>query len=369
MKGVNTLKVMTILGTRPEVIRLSLIIRKLDVLADKHILVHTGQNYDRYLSDIFFEEMKIRNPDYKIHLSSYSFGQQVGQMFAEIEKIISKEEPDRILVLGDTNSALCAVLGERMGIPVYHMEAGNRCNDTTVPEEINRKVIDSISSYNLPYTSMSRENLLREGIPSHRIWVSGNPIYEVLAYYKKEIDQRNILQIMGIEKGKYILVTTHRAENVSNKHRLEQIVEGLHLLAQRIEHPIICSVHPRTRDAMMQFGIKIKDSRILFSEPFGFFDFIKLQQHALCVITDSGTVQEESCLFGVPAVTIRQSTERPETIVCGSNIISGLEAKQIADCVERMILLQPTWTCPEGYEDPNVSTKILNFVLGGLSYV
>ncbi|NRD76712.1 UDP-N-acetylglucosamine 2-epimerase (non-hydrolyzing) [Bacillus sp. BRMEA1] len=362
------MKVMTILGTRPEIIRLSLIIKKLDVLTN-HILVHTGQNYDRSLSDVFFEQLGVRQPDYKIHLSSHTFGQQVGEMFAEVEKIMAKEKPDKILLLGDTNSALCALLGERMGIPVYHMEAGNRCFDTSVPEEINRKAIDSVSSFNLPYTMLSRENLIREGVPNHRIWVSGNPIYEVLQEYKEKIDQSDILQKLGINNNGYIVVTAHRAENVDNETRLQHIVNALQLIAKQHQIPIICSVHPRTRDRMKKFRINPQDPLIHFSEPFGFFDFVHLQKHARCVITDSGTVQEESCILHVPAVTIRNSTERPETVLCGSNVISGVHDQSIVDSVNLMILSNRSWTLPEGYGDPNVSSKVINMVLGGLHHL
>jgi UDP-N-acetylglucosamine 2-epimerase (non-hydrolysing) len=363
------MKIMTILGTRPEIIRLSLIIDKLDQLADRHIVVHTGQNYDRNLSDVFFEQMDIRLPDIKINLSSHSLGQQIGEMFTKVEQAIRMEKPDKILVLGDTNSALCAILGERMGVPVYHMEAGNRCYDTTVPEEINRKIIDSISSYNLPYTELSRENLLREGIPSNRIWVSGNPIYEVLSHYEQQIDECDILQKSDLNQGEYIVVTSHRAENVDHQVKLQAIVDGLDLIAKKHKIPVICSIHPRTLDRLSHFGMNIEDPHIKLCEPFGFFDFVKLQKHAACVITDSGTVQEESCIFGVPSVTIRQSTERPETLLCGSNTLSGLNAERIANCVDLMIKNRFAWTHPEGYIDPHVSTKVVHFLLGGQSYV
>ncbi|UOF90551.1 UDP-N-acetylglucosamine 2-epimerase (non-hydrolyzing) [Fodinisporobacter ferrooxydans] len=363
------MKVMTILGTRPEIIRLSLIIRKLDCLSSRHILVHTGQNYDRYLNDVFFEQMDVRKPDYSIQNVGHTLGQQIGQMFVEVEKLLVKEKPERILVLGDTNSALCAVLGERMGIPVYHMEAGNRCYDSSVPEEINRKMIDSISSFNLPYTPGSKENLLREGIPPYRIWVSGNPIYEVLQHYQSPMDQSDILQKMKLERGKYILVTAHRAENVDNESRLRTIVDGLHAIAAEQQMPLICSVHPRTQARLEQYGITIRNPLIILSKPFGFFDFIHLQKYARCVVTDSGTVQEESCLLGIPAVTIRKSTERPETVICGSNIVSGLDARRMAECVKLMIHAGHSWTCPDGYRDPNVSTKVVNMILGGVSHV
>lgn len=362
------MKIMTIVGTRPEIIRLSLIIKKLDRLV-QHIIVHTGQNYDRLLHDIFFEELGVRRPDYQIHLNSHSFGKQVGTMLTKVETVIHQEKPDRILLLGDTNSALCAVLAERMGIPVYHMEAGNRCYDPSVPEEINRKLIDSISSFNLPYTEGSRQNLLREGIPPNRIWITGNPIFEVLQHYQPAIDKSYILDKLGLKTKEFILVTAHRTENVDDPKRLTNIMEGLGLVADRLGIPVICSVHPRTRDCLSRFGIPTDHPGLIFSPPFSFFEFIKLQKHARCVVTDSGTVQEESCIFGVPAVTIRQSTERPETVVCGSNTISGLDKKRIAECVELMIGSYHSWTLPKGYADPSVSTKVVKLILGGQNYV
>lgn len=363
------MKVMTILGTRPEMIRLSLVIRKLDVLADKHVLVHTGQNYDWSLSDLFFQEMNIRAPDYKIQIRSDTFGKQVGAMFAQLEDVIHQESPERILVLGDTNSALAAVLAARMGIPTYHMEAGNRCFDSRVPEEVNRKIIDAVSTFNLPYTNTSRENLLREGLLAHRIWVSGNPIYEVLQHYANPVDESDVLQRLRLPPSEYILVTAHRAENVDDPVRLQGIFTALHLLAERWKMPIVCSVHPRTRSRLLQHHVTVTDSRIQLSQPFGFFDFVKLEKHAACVLTDSGTVQEECCIFHVPAVTIRQSTERPETIICGSNVLSGLEPKNIVACVNLAMHRDRTWPIPDGYGDLNVSAKVTSFVLGGLSYV
>ncbi|WP_202078577.1 non-hydrolyzing UDP-N-acetylglucosamine 2-epimerase [Caldalkalibacillus salinus] len=363
------MKVLTILGTRPEIIRLSLIIKKLDQQATKHVLVHTGQNYDRKLSDIFFEQLHVRPPDYHVHLGSHSFGEQIGAMFPKVEEILRNEKPDRVLLLGDTNSALCAMLAERMGIPVYHMEAGNRCFDPEVPEEMNRKVIDAVSTFNLPYTHLSRENLLREGMAPNSIWVSGNPIYEVLEHYNPQIDQSQILDQWQLKKGQYVLVTAHRAENVSHPKRLKQIYRGLEMVAQQLDVPVICSVHPRTKDCLDRYNIEIREPRLILAEPFGFFDFIKLQKHAGCVVTDSGTVQEESCIYDVPAVTIRRSTERPETITCGSNVLSGVDGDRIAECVSYMYRSVHTWSKPEGYTDPLVSTRIVNYVLGGLTYV
>ncbi|MCS1350158.1 non-hydrolyzing UDP-N-acetylglucosamine 2-epimerase [Mechercharimyces sp. CAU 1602] len=364
------MRVMTILGTRPEIIRLSRIIEKLDQLADKHILVHTGQNYDHRLSDIFFKELNLRNPDHHIQLTSHSFGNQVGQMFQKVEALLEQEKPDRVLLLGDTNSALCTILAERMGIPVYHMEAGNRCFDPLVPEELNRKCIDAAATFNLPYTEYSRQNLLREGCPSQRIWVTGNPIYEVLQYYSPEIEKSKVACKWNLQMSKYILTTVHRAENVDTMNRLRNIMQSLSVIAKRHDMPILVSVHPHTRKRLEQYGLKIDHPKIHLLDPLGFFDFVYLQKGASCVITDSGTVQEESCIFGVPAVTVRRTTERPETVMCGSNVVSGVDdINRIVDCVELMLSSDLEWKCPEGYEDCNVSNKVVNMVLGGFGDV
>ncbi|ASB86851.1 UDP-N-acetylglucosamine 2-epimerase (non-hydrolyzing) [Bacillus sonorensis] len=363
------MKIMTIIGTRPEIIRLSLIIGKLDQFADQHILVHTGQNYDEKLSKIFFDQLKVRMPDYHIKLSGHSTGAQIGEIFTEVEKLILKLQPDKLLVLGDTNSALCAFLGERYGIPVYHMEAGNRCFDNAVPEEINRRVIDSIASFNLPYTRIAKENLEREGMHPQRIWVSGNPIYEVMNHFRDDISQRKMLDTLNVKSQSFILVTAHRAENVDVKERLQHIVDALTSLAGTHKIPVICSIHPRTRDRLQKFGIQHHEELLSFCEPFGFFDFIHLQQHAKCVITDSGTVQEESCILKVPSVTIRNSTERPETVMCGSNVVSGLETERIVQAAELMMEAKTDWELPEGYADPHVSDKVVHFILGGLRHV
>lgn len=363
------MNVMTVLGTRPEIIRLSRMIPKLDQLASKHILVHTGQNKQPSLNDIFFDQLKLRRPDYSIDLLSHSFGQQVGQLFADLEAIMRRENPDRLLILGDTNSALCAVLSERIGIPVYHMEAGNRCYDLRVPEELNRKVIDTVSSFNLPYTKGARDNLLREGIPATRIWVSGNPIYEVIEHYRRQIDESGILAKLKLEANNYVLVTAHRAENVDEEQNLRNIIHGLQNIANEHRIPVVCSVHPRTKAKLQKFGVASAHPLLKLHEPFGFFDFIKLQSNARCVVTDSGTVQEESCILGVPAVIIRRSTERPETVLCGSGVVSGILPERIAESVKLMMKTRHSWECPEGYMDPDVSTKVVNMLLGGLHHV
>lgn len=354
---------MTILGTRPEIIRLVLIIKKLDLLCD-HTLVHTGQNYDSNLKDIFFEDLNLREPDYYLEASSKSFGTQISLIFKEIEKLLLKIKPDKVLILGDTNSGLSAIIAERMGIPVYHMEAGNRCYDLKVPEEKNRLIIDSISHYAIPYTPNSRENLLKEGISKERIFTSGNPINEVLSSFNDKINKSKILEKLQLKPKEYFLVTAHRSENVDIKERLKQIIDGLDLIGAEYNLPIICSIHPRTKSKLNLFGIAPKNSNVILSDPFGFFDFVFLEKNAKLVLTDSGTVQEECCIFQVPTVTIRDTTERPETLECGSNIISGLDAKRIQDCVKIMLSNQSEWELPIGYNDLNVSDKIIKILNG-----
>ncbi|UZD44769.1 non-hydrolyzing UDP-N-acetylglucosamine 2-epimerase [Peribacillus frigoritolerans] len=359
------MKVMTILGTRPEIIRLSLIIKKLDQYADSHILVHTGQNFTSSLSEIFFQQLKVRTPDYVLLNQQQTLGEQLAAIFKKLETIFLSEKPDKVLVLGDTNSGLSSILAERMGIPVIHMEAGNRCFDLEVPEEKNRRIIDAVSSFNLPYTPQSKENLLNEGIPSKRIYLSGNPIYEVLNHYNNEIEQSVILEKLNLDKEDYFLVTAHRAENVDHEDRLLEIMKGINLVAETYQKRVICSLHPRTK-SRIELSPKLEVHPLIeFHEPFGFFDFVKLEKNAFCVLTDSGTVQEECCLFHVPTVTIRKTTERPETIESGSNMLSGINAKQIVNCVKVMVNQQKNWTFPEGYDHKNVSDKVLKIILGG----
>lgn len=360
------MKIMTILGTRPEIIRLSIIIKKLDQLAGRHILVHTGQNFTESLSEVFFKDLQIRKPDYVLLNQQHSLGEQLSAIYKGLEQIFEQEKPDKVLVLGDTNSGLSAILAERMGIPVIHMEAGNRCFDLEVPEEKNRKVIDAISSFNLPYTPQSKENLIKEGIERNRIIVSGNPIYEVLQHYDEHIQNSRILEQLGLEKGDYFLVTAHRAENVDHENRLKEILLGLNMVAETYKRRMICSIHPRTRSRIEQSSLIKMHSCVEFHEPFGFFDFVKLEKNALCVLTDSGTVQEECCLFHIPAVTIRKTTERPETVECGSNVVSGVDATSIANCVHAMINMPANWDLPEGYQHKNVSDKVLKVLLGGM---
>ena len=356
------MKVMTIVGTRPELIRLSLIIPKLDRYCN-HILVHTGQNYDDRLNKIFFEDLGIRKPDYELNVRGDTFGEQIGKILIEGEKVVRKEKPDRVLILGDTNSGLVCVIAKRMGIPVYHMEAGNRCFDDRVPEEVNRRVIDHCSSILLPYTHRSKENLLREGIPIERIYITGNPIYEVLEAFSEKIQTSTALTGLKLESQKYFLATFHREENIDVEERLRSIVLGLEKLQEKYGYSIICSVHPRTRKRIEAMEIKSSNQAVNFLQPFSFFDFVALEKQAFCVLTDSGTVQEECCIFKVPNVTIRDVTERPETIECGSNMLSGVDYSNILDCVNTAVSEPNVWEAPEEYVVKNASSAIIKIIL------
>lgn len=358
------MKVMTILGTRPEIIRLSRIIPKLDRLCE-HVLVHTGQNYDPNLSEIFFDELGIRAPDHFLGVQGRSFGDQIGQIIHNSEEIMRSEQPDRLLILGDTNSSLSAIVAKRMGIPVYHMEAGNRCYDDRVPEEVNRRIIDHSSDVLLPYTERGRANLLREGIAGERIYVTGNPINEVLEHYRGSIESSGVLERLNLEPGRYFLVTMHRAENVDIESRLRALIAAMERLHQIYNVPLICSLHPRTRDTMKRFGLLERISPgIQFHAPFGLFDFIRLEQNACCVLSDSGTVQEECCIFHVPNVTLRDVTERPETIECGSNILSGADHDTIVRAVKCVLSRDPDWKVPDEYMAGRVSDTIVKIMVG-----
>lgn len=356
------MKIMTVLGTRPEIIRLSRIIPKLDNFCDQ-ILVHTGQNYDRNLKDIFFEQLGVRQPDVYMD-SKGSLGEQIGIILAQTEKLIKDHKPDRFLLLGDTNSALSAFIAKRFGIPVYHMEAGNRCYDDRVPEEVNRRVIDHSSSILMPYTERSRQNLIHEGIESSRIYVTGNPIKEVIDNCMDRIEESSILQNLGLSERQFFLVTMHRAENVDNEQRIRSLVSALEKTQKKYQIPVIISTHPHTRKRMNELGLQNDSQEIRFMEPFGFFDFIKLEKNAACLLSDSGTVQEETCIFRVPNVTMRDVTERPETIECGSNILSGVEVDAILRSVHLVFNRPADWTIPIEYQAENVSDTVLKIVLG-----
>lgn len=357
------MKVAVIFGTRPEIIRLSRIIPMLDRFGDV-TLVHTGQNYDDRLSELFFRELGVRQPDELLGVMGGSFADQAGQIIARTGEFLARVRPDRVLILGDTNSGLAAVVAARMGIPVYHMEAGNRCYDDRVPEEINRRIIDHCSAVLLPYTVRSKENLVREGVERHRIFVTGNPIFEVLTHYEPRIAASDVLSRLTLETGKYFLVTLHRAENVDMPDRLERLLQGLAMVADRYEEPLVVSLHPRTADKLARFGLSPGSDRIRLLEPMGFFDFVHLEQRARCVISDSGTVQEECAIFHVPSVTLRDVTERPETLESGSNIIAGSNPEMLLSSVEIACGTPTTWRPPAEYVEPHVSATIARILLG-----
>ncbi len=357
------MKILTVLGTRPEIIRLSRVIPALDSLCD-HVVAHTGQNYERSLHDVFFEELGVRRPDRTMNCRGETPMAQVGAILAESERLMREEKPDRVLVLGDTNSGLSAFAAKRMGIPVFHMEAGNRCFDDRVPEEVNRRVIDHASDVLMPYTERSRANLLREGIPGERIYVTGNPIREVLDHYAPRIDGSRVLETLGLAPGRYFLATLHRAENVDVEPRLSAFIEAFRRLHEEHGVPVVVSLHPRTRSQLRKRGMTLDGGGVRACEPFGLFDFVRLEKGAMCVLTDSGTVQEECCLFKVPNVTLRDVTERPETLEVGSNILSGADPAAILSCARTALSRPCDWTPPPEYLAQDVSGTVVRIVLG-----
>lgn len=358
------MKIMTILGTRPEIIRFSKLIPKLDKCVN-HVVVHTCQNYDPSLNEVFFRELGIRTPDQLLDIRG-SFCEQIGQLFPSLEPIIRKEDPDKVLILGDTNSALSAIVAKKLFIPVYHMEAGNRCFDDRVPEEVNRRIIDHSSDVLIPYTHNSKQNLINEGIDLNRIYVSGNPILEVIQSYEEEINSSTILDTLGIRPKQYFLVTLHRSENVDVEDRLQSFAAAFKQINQTHHIPVIVSTHPHTQKQIEKMGKPGEDADVRYLSPFGMFDFIKLERNAKAVLSDSGTVQEECCIFKIPNVTLRDVTERPETIECGSNILSGADPKKILACLDLVLSHKPDWVAPEEYLRENVSDTITNLLLGHL---
>jgi UDP-N-acetylglucosamine 2-epimerase (non-hydrolysing) len=357
------MKVMTIFGTRPEIIRLSRVIADLDRFC-QHVLVYTGQNYDPNLSDIFFQELDVRPPDIHLGVVSTGFADQAGQIIARSGEVLAEQQPDRLLILGDTNSGLSAIVAARMGIPVFHMEAGNRCYDNRVPEEINRRIIDHSSDVLMPYTHRSKENLLREGVERQRIYVTGNPIKEVLDHNAARIDGSPILDELELRAGAFFLVTMHRAENVDDPERLRGLLAGLAAIGEEYRQPVIVSLHPRTKDKIERFGLEIDRRQVRLHVPFGFFDFVRLEKTARCVISDSGTVQEECAIFNVPNVTIRDVTERAETVECGSNILSGGGADDLLRAVSIALDTPVKWNPPPEYLEPHVARTVTRIVLG-----
>lgn len=356
---------MTVVGTRPELIRLSLVFERIAQAGIEHRLVHTGQNYDPRLSDIFFEELGLPTPDMYLGIRTERVGQQIGEIISRSEEELLEFAPDALLILGDTNSGLSAIAAVRNGVPVFHMEAGNRCYDQRVPEERNRSLIDHISDWLLPYTPRSREYLLAEGLPPERIILSGNPITDIVDRFRPLWEKSDVLERLGHEPGDYVLVTAHRQETVDVPERLRTIVLGLNGVAESLDLPLVFSVHPRTKQKLATAGVAL-DERVELHSPFSFSEFVKLESCARCVITDSGTVQEECSLLHVPTVTCRDTTERPETVECGSNVLSGTtDAQRMVDCVEIMIGSSAAWVSPyEGPEHRGVADRVVKFLIG-----
>lgn len=356
------MRVMTVLGTRPEIIRLSQLIPLLDASVE-HTLVHTGQNFDDGLNGLLFRELRVRAPDVTMEARG-SFGEQVGTILSGVEKLLDERRPDKLLILGDTNSGLAAIAARRAGVPVYHIEAGNRCYDDRVPEEVNRRLIDHTSTVLMPYTRGSRENLLREGISGERIFTVGNPIKQVMDRFSGEISASDVLVRLGLTERKFFLVTAHRAENVDSEGRLRDLFAAFSRLHSEYHFPVVCSIHPRTASRMRQFGIDPKKCGLTLLTPLGFFDFVRLEQAAFCCLSDSGTVQEETCILGVPNVTTREVTERPETLECGSNYLAGTNPDDILRAVELVTRAPPRWTPPAEYLAPAVADTVARIVCG-----
>lgn len=352
---------MTIVGTRPEVLRLSAVIKACDSYFN-HILVHTGQNWDYYLNKVFFEELDIREPDYFLNVVGNHLGETMGNIISKTYEVLEKEKPDALLILGDTNSTLCAISAKRLKIPIFHMEAGNRCFDQNVPEEINRKIVDHTSDVNLPYTEHSRRYLLSEGIPKEYIFVTGSPMTEVLTLSMEDIHKSDVLNRLGLDKKKYILVSAHREENIDHPIHFKNLMDALNEVAKIYNMPIVYSTHPRSLK-------KIKEQKVAFHpliqslKPFGFFDYNQLQQHAFCVLSDSGTLSEESSILNFPAVLIRTSTERPEVLDKGSMVIGGITADEILQAIRLATeLYGKSHVQPQDYRDTNVSHKVVQLI-------
>ncbi|MDY0345705.1 MAG: UDP-N-acetylglucosamine 2-epimerase (non-hydrolyzing) [Bacilli bacterium] len=355
--------VMTILGTRPEIIRLSETIKACDQYFD-HILVHTGQNYDYELNQIFFEDLGLRAPDYYLESAGEHLGETIGNVIAKSYKLMSELKPDAVLILGDTNSALAAISAKRLKIPVFHMEAGNRCWDWNVPEMVNRTIVDHIADINLPYTENSRRYLLSEGMDGKTIFVTGSPMHEVISKNIDKIGKSDVLEHLELQKDKYIVVSAHREENIDIEDNYIELVESINQAAEKYQVPVIYSTHPRTRKIIEKRGI-VFHSLVKNIKPLGFHDYVKLQANALVVLSDSGTLTEESAILGFPGVLIRTSTERPEGLDAGTVVVGGIKSRDVLAATELAIRLakeRPIAKLPIDYESTDVSTKIVKII-------
>jgi UDP-N-acetylglucosamine 2-epimerase (non-hydrolysing) len=365
------MKVMTVVGTRPEVIRLARVMARLDEDTD-HVLVHTGQNYDYELNETFFDDLKLRPPDYRLEAAAKGVAETIGNILARIDPVLEKEKPEAMLVLGDTNSCLCAIAAKKRKIPIFHMEAGNRCFDERVPEEANRRLLDHISDINLPYSDIAREYLLREGIPPDRIIKTGSPMFEVLDYYRAAIERSGVLRRLGLKPDSYFVVSSHREENVDSEENLARFLRLLRVLARQYHKRIIVSTHPRTRKRLEEEGVRT-DKRIEFLKPFGFLDYIQLQKNAWACLSDSGTITEESSILNFRAVNIREAHERPEGMEEGAVMFTGMDSERVLQALA-VLEHQPAGgeralDLVRDYNVRNVSMKVVRIILSYTDYV
>ncbi|GBF12469.1 non-hydrolyzing UDP-N-acetylglucosamine 2-epimerase [Tepidibacillus sp. HK-1] len=364
------LKVMTVVGTRPEIIRLSAVINKLEESkAIEHVLVHTGQNYDYELNEVFFKDLELKKPDYFLNAATDSPMETIGNILIKIDPILEEVKPDAFLVLGDTNSCLCAIAAKRRHIPIFHMEAGNRCFDQRVPEETNRKIVDHISDINMPYSDIAREYLLKEGLPADRIIKTGSPMFEVINSRREDIERSDVLERLKLEEGKYFVVSAHREENINSETNFLDLVDSLNAIAEKYNMPIIVSTHPRTRKMIDTKDIKF-NPLVNTMKPLGFNDYVKLQTKAKAVLSDSGTISEESSILGFKALNIRQAHERPEAMEEASVMLVGLNKERILQGLEILETQgKGTLRLVEDYSMPNVSDKVLRILLSYTDYV
>jgi UDP-N-acetylglucosamine 2-epimerase (non-hydrolysing) len=364
------LKVMTVVGTRPEIIRLSVVINKLDESeAIDHVLVHTGQNYDYELNEVFFNDFKLKKPDYFLNAATGTAVETIGNILVKIDPILEEVKPDAFLVLGDTNSCLCAIAAKRRHIPIFHMEAGNRCFDQRVPEETNRKIVDHTADINLTYSDIAREYLLREGLPADRVIKTGSPMFEVLNSRKDDIEKSDVLERLGLEAGKYFVISAHREENISSEQNFMDLVDSLNTIAEKFQMPLIVSTHPRTRKMIEAKGIEF-NPLVKTMKPLGFNDYVKLQKYSKAVLSDSGTISEESSILGFRALNIRQAHERPEAMEEASVMMVGLKKERILQGLEVLETQEKdTLRLVADYSMPNVSDKVLRIILSYTDYV
>lgn len=367
------LKVMTVVGTRPEIIRLSRVLDALDKSeAIEHTIVHTGQNYDYELNQIFFEDLNLRKPDYFLEAAGKTATETVGNILIKIDPLLEELKPDAFLVLGDTNSCLCAIPAKKRHIPIFHMEAGNRCFDQRVPEESNRKIVDHISDINLTYSSIAREYLLREGLPADRVIKTGSPMFEVLNHYRPQIEGSDVLEKLDLEKGKFFVVSSHREENINSDRNFEGLITSLNAIADRYKYPIIVSTHPRTRNMIEKKNVEVRPE-IQFLKPLGFHDYNALQMHAYAVLSDSGTISEESSILNFRALNIREAHERPEAMEEASVMMVGLSPERILQGLVQVLHQEVggfrNFRPVADYSMPNVSEKVVRIIISYTDYI